>query len=183
MQAVILSFIWVWGAALAAISGNAPLDSNGLKTRDERTHPFHVSVIELNHNASAGTLEIQCKVFTDDFESVLSKLYKRKIDLTNKAMHAAMDSLVERYALSHVLVKVNGKLLTENYIGFEQDKEAVYVYVELSQVPVPIKEAEVNASLLYEQYEDQINIVHFSSGGKRKSVKLENPQTRATIVL
>ena len=59
----------------------------------------------------------------------------------------------------------------------------MYVYVELSQVPVPIKEAEVNASLLYEQYEDQINIVHFSSGGKRKSVKLENPQTRATIVL
>ena len=30
-------------------------------------HPFHVSVVEINHNAEDKTLEITCKIFTDDF--------------------------------------------------------------------------------------------------------------------
>lgn len=183
MQAVLLSFIWIWGAALSAVSGKQSVVNNCPERLDKLPHPFHVSVIEVNHNVSAATLEVQCKIYTDDFEAVLSKMYKRKIDLTDKTMHTAMDSLVERYVLSHLLVKANGKLLTENYLGFEQDKEAVYVFVELSQAPALIKEVEVNTHLLYEQYEDQINIIHFSSGEKKKSIKLDNPDTRALLVL
>ena len=32
-------------------------------------HPLHVSVIEINHNAADKTLEISCKIFTDDFSN------------------------------------------------------------------------------------------------------------------
>lgn len=41
------------------------------------THPFHVSVIEINHNAADKTLEISCKIFTDDFEKILAKNYQK----------------------------------------------------------------------------------------------------------
>ena len=34
-------------------------------------HPFHVSVIEINHNAADKNLEISCKIFTDDFEKIM----------------------------------------------------------------------------------------------------------------
>src|SRR6476661_2375693 len=34
-------------------------------------HPFHVSTTEINHNATDKTLEISCRIFTDDFESCL----------------------------------------------------------------------------------------------------------------
>ena len=47
-----------------------------------RHHPFHVSTTEINHNTSDKTLEISCKVFTDDFESALTKQYHTKADLS-----------------------------------------------------------------------------------------------------
>ncbi len=62
-------------------------------------HPFHVSVIEVNHNAADKTLEISCKIFTDDFEKILAKNYKTKVDLINPADKAPMDSLVKKIHL------------------------------------------------------------------------------------
>ena len=46
-------------------------------------HPYYVSVTEINHNATDKTLEISCKLFTDDFEKALADKYKMKVDLIN----------------------------------------------------------------------------------------------------
>jgi len=97
-------------------------------------HPFHVGVVEINHNAAEATLEVQCKLFTDDFEAVLSKVYKRKADLIATSLHASMDSVVQE------------------------------------------------TSLLYELYDDQVNLIHFSTRNMRKSAKLEYPATSAPLV-
>ncbi len=37
------------------------------------SHPFYVSVTEISHNAKDKTLEISCKLFSSDFETVLEK--------------------------------------------------------------------------------------------------------------
>ena len=37
---------------------------------DGAGHPFFVSVTEINHNAKDKTIEIACKIFTDDFETL-----------------------------------------------------------------------------------------------------------------
>ena len=68
------------------------LSSAGLKG----SHPFHVSVVEINHNATDKTLEITCKIFTDDFEKVLVQNYKTKVDLINPPDRQAMDSVVKK---------------------------------------------------------------------------------------
>ena len=59
-------------------------------------HPFHVSVTEIEHNAADKTLEISCKIFTDDFETILAKNYNTKVDLINPPNKPAMDSLVKK---------------------------------------------------------------------------------------
>ena len=74
-------------------------------------HPFHVSVTEIEHNAGDKTMEISCKIFTDDFESILAKNYKTKVDLINPPNKSAMDTLVKKYILSHLSIKANGKPL------------------------------------------------------------------------
>jgi len=145
-------------------------------------HPFHVGVVEINHNAAEATLEVQCKLFTDDFEAVLSKVYKRKADLIATSLHASMDSVVQHYLKTHLSLQVNGKTVSLNYLGFEQEREAVYVYLEVEKAPSMIEKAAVETSLLYELYDDQVNLIHFSTRNMRKSAKLEYPATSAPLI-
>ena len=170
MQAVLTLVAWLlWGIF--------PLgDQNSV------IHPFHVGVVEINHNAAEATLEVQCKLFTDDFEAVLSKVYKRKADLIATSLHSSMDSVVQHYLKTHLSLQVNGKTVLLNYLGFEQEREAVYVYLEVEKAPSMIEKAAVGTSLLYELYDDQVNLIHFSTRNMRKSAKLEYPATSAPLV-
>ena len=41
-------------------------------------HPLYISVTEINHNSKDKILEVSCKIFTNDFETVLEKWPARK---------------------------------------------------------------------------------------------------------
>jgi hypothetical protein len=141
-------------------------------------HPFHVSVLEIEHNASNKSLEISCKIFTDDFEKVLAKNYGTRVDLINPSSKAAMDTLVKKYILSHVSLKINGKPVVLNYIGFENESEAAYGYFEVENIP-SITKVEIVNSILHDKFDDQLNIIHVKAGGNRKSTKLSYPEKMA----
>ena len=143
-------------------------------------HPFHVSVVEINHNETDKTLEISCKIFTDDFEKVLAQNYKIKVDLTNPPDRKAMDSVVKNYILSHFSVSVDGKPGVLSYLGFEKENEAVYCYVQVENVPL-VKKVEFTDKLMQDMFTDQVNIVHVIVKGERKSTKLDYPATVAKV--
>jgi len=143
-------------------------------------HPFHVSVVEINHNETDKTLEISCKIFTDDFEKVLAQNYKIKVDLTNPPDRKAMDSVVKNYILSHFSVSVDGKPRVLSYLGFEKENEAVYCYVQVENVPL-VKKVEFTDKLMQDMFTDQVNIVHVIVKGERKSTKLDYPATVAKV--
>lgn len=143
-------------------------------------HPFHVSVTEINHNAKDKTLEISCKIFTDDFEDALTRKYKTKIDLVQPRDKPAMDKLVNDYINSHLAIKADNKTAVMNYIGFEVENEAVYVYLQVNDVAT-VKKAEVTNSVLHDVFTDQTEIIHFIENGNRKSVKIDYPVTVASF--
>ena len=143
-------------------------------------HPFHVSVVEINHNAADKTLEISCKIFTDDFEKVLAKNYQTRIDLINPVDKKAMDSVVKKYVFSHLSLSVDGKPGKLVYVGFERDAEAVFSYVQIDNVP-SVKKIDVTNQLMHDMFDDQVNIVHVIVNGNRKSTKLDYPATNAAI--
>ena len=153
-------------------------------------HPFHVSVVEVNHNATDKTLEISCKIFTDDFEKVLTQNYpltesrgqdaahKTKVDLINPSNKAAMDTLVKKYITSHLSLSADGKPVKLLYIGFERENEAVYSYVQVDNIS-SVKKIDITNKLMYDLFTDQANIMHVIVEGKRKSKKLDYPETIA----
>ncbi len=141
-------------------------------------HPFHVSVIEVNHNAAERTLEISCKIFTDDFEKILAKNYKAKVDLINPPNKPAMDSLVKKYLFSHLTIKANGKPVTFSYLGFENESEAAYGYIEVENIP-SVSKLEISTNIMFDLFDDQMNIMHVTVGGNRKSNKLNYPDKEA----
>jgi len=143
-------------------------------------HPFHVSVVEINHNAADKTLEISCKIFTDDFEKVLAQNYKTHVDLINPPDRKAMDSVVKKYIFSHLSVAVDGKPGKLSYLGFEKDGEAVYSFVQVENIS-SVKQIELTNKLMHDMFTDQVNIMHVIVNGNRKSTKLDYPATNASI--
>lgn len=144
------------------------------KTVTPVAHPFHVSVIEIEHSANDKALQISCKLFTDDFETILTKNYKTKVDLVNPANRSAMDTLVKKYLLSHLFVKADGKPVHFSYLGYEQEKEAVYVYIEAESIAT-VRKIEITSTILYDLFDDQVNIFHIKVNGERKSNRLNYP--------
>lgn len=140
-------------------------------------HPLHVSTTEINFNAKDKTLEVSCRIFSDDFETILAKLYKQKIDLNSANMKTEMDGLIKKYLLSHLQLKANGKGTVLNYIGFEIDREATNIYLEVERIPA-IKSVEVNDTILYDLFDDQMSIVHVVKGSTRKSTKILYPEKK-----
>ena len=143
-------------------------------------HPYYISVVEINHNPTDKTLEISCKIFTNDFETILEKNYKTKVDLVNPPDKTAMDKLVSDYIKKHLSVKADNKAANLSYVGFEKQDEAIYSYFQVDNVP-SVKKIDVTNSILHDFSDQQINIIHCTVGGKRQSDKLDYPKTEASF--
>jgi hypothetical protein len=143
-------------------------------------HPFFVSVVEVEHNANEQVLEICCRIFTDDFEKTLRQANPgTAVDLINPKDRAAMNRLVVTYVQKHLSVKPDGKDLAMQFVGYEQQQEAIYSFWQINNVPAVKKLAFTN-NLLYEYKKEQTNIIHAIVGGVRKTTKLNQPQTEWT---
>jgi hypothetical protein len=146
----------------------------------EGFHPIHVSVTEINHNATDKTLEISCKLFTDDFEKVLAQIYKTKVDLINPQDRAAMEKLVNDFIQKHLVLKIDDRPVTLSYLGYEKDNDAVYSYFQVENIS-SVKKVNITNNILHEMFTDQINLMHIVVDGKRKSVKLDYPEKEAAL--
>lgn len=143
-------------------------------------HPIYVSVAELEYNSKARSLEVSCKLFTDDFEKTLRTQYKTAVDLVNPPNRAAMDKLVNEYVLKHFSITINGQQVPLKYLGYEEIEEGIYSYFEAGGVAPP-KSLEIYNTLLYTNHEQQMGLMHVTVNGSRKSTKLNNPESRVKL--
>ena len=144
------------------------------------SHPVYMSVTEIEHNAKDKTLEISCKIFTDDFEKTLRQSYKGIVDLINPKDKAAMDKLVSAYVQKHLLIKADGKPVALQFIGYEQQEEGINSYYQVNNIP-SVKKIEITDNILYEYKDQQISLLHVTVGGNRKSTKMVNPEEKVSL--
>ena len=137
-------------------------------------HPVYVSVTTIDFNEKEKSLELTCRVFTNDYERVLRKLYRGKVDLIGKTRNERMDSLTAAYMFSHLELSVNGKKADLKFIGFEQDEDAILNYLEIEGIEDP-KDLVLKNTVLYDLWEKQQSVVHVTMKGQRKSTRLTNP--------
>lgn len=143
-------------------------------------HPYFVSVTEIDHNAKEKTLEISCKIFTDDFEKTLRQVYKTQVDLLKPKDKEAMNKLVSDYVTKHLLVSVNGKAVSLQFIGYEQEEEGIESYYQVNNIP-SVTKIDVVDNILYDYKKEQIGIIHAVVDGNRKSTRLNNPSDKASF--
>jgi hypothetical protein len=143
-------------------------------------HPFYVSVTEINHSQKTKTVQVSVRVFFDDFESALDKRYKTNINILKPKDRKQVDKLISDYIKSHLEIKANAKLLTLEYLGYQIEEDAAWCYFETEKVE-SIEKLDIQNSILFEQHDSQINMIHATIKGKRKSTKLENPESKVTF--
>lgn len=149
-------------------------------TATEVRHPFYVSVTEIAHNRQARSLEITCKIFADDLEDILKKNYKTTVDLTSEAQHEQNNRLVSDYFTRHLSLAADGRPVKLSYVGYEKDSESAYCYFEVTGIAA-LKKLDVSNSILQDLTPEQINIMHVTVNGSRKSYKLNFPHKLASF--
>ena len=140
----------------------------------EEIHPYHVGSVEVNYNSNTKTFEISAKFFLDDLENALNKKYNKTLHFGEEKSKMGINEALKDYFNENFKLKSNNKFVKLNYIGFEEDKESVNIYLESEPTEVP-KKVETAVSLLYNTFDDQMNIVHIIVNGVRKSSKLSYP--------
>ncbi|HLY68307.1 MAG TPA: DUF6702 family protein [Puia sp.] len=162
------------------IAGLIFIFSQNKETDITTNHPFYVSVTEINHNPKDKTLEISCKIFINDFETVLEKTFNSKVDLNNAKYKEANDKMISQYIMKHFLIAVDGRPQTLQFVGCENKAESVWSYFQVDNIP-SVKKIDINSNILYESFESEINILHVTVGGNRQSVEVTNPNTKASF--
>ena len=146
----------------------------------EVRHPFYVSVTEIAHNPQSKSLEITCKIFADDLEDILKKNYKTTVNLTSAAQQEQNNRLVADYFTRHLALATDGRPVKLSFVGFEKDSESAYCYFEVSNIAA-LKKLDVSNSILQDLTSEQINIMHVTVNGSRKSYKLNFPNKQASF--
>ena|SRR6476660_6109968 len=142
-------------------------------------HPFYVSVTEIQDNSNERILEVTCKIFTDDFEKALRKNYNVPIDLL-AGNNSSMGKLINGYISAHLQISVDDKPCLLQYIGYEKDEEAVDCYFQVNDIMVN-KTVTIMNDMLFSYKPEQVNIVHVTVRGIRKSTQLVNPDSKVSF--
>ncbi len=144
-------------------------------------HPFYVNVTDIKYDQKSKSLQISCRTFTDDLEKALEKTNGSSIDLLHPKDKNIADKWVSAYIQKHLIININGKKLSLNYIGYEQEEEAIWSYFEINNLSAPTS-INIESTILYDVEETQMGIVHIDINGNKQSSKLTNPDKQVSFI-
>ena len=129
-------------------------------------HKYHTSVTRVEYNARERSAEITIQTFTDDLEDILAKRVGRSVRL---GADKDADRLVFDYLRSAFELKRGDGSYALRWVGMEVKGETVWLYM-LAEIPEGLSKASVRNALLFDLFEDQVNIVNVISDGRKNSL-------------
>ena len=144
-------------------------------------HPFHVSVCEIYHNDKTNALEITLKIFIDDLELSIQNRGHDNFMISGSDPGIVDRAPINSYLKDHFNLKLNNKIVSLEFLGFELQDDAILCYLEAKKIN-KAGEFELKNSILTEVFEDQINLTHFQIKGEMKSIKTTTENTSASVI-
>lgn len=143
------------------------------------SHPFFVSITEVEYSSKTKELGIATKFFPDDLEEALRKFTGKKYDIISGEKKGNGEA-INAYFQKHVQVRINEKPRELQFLGYEIDKEVVWVYYNAKKIS-GLRAIEVISTLMYDYKAEQTNIIHIKIDEKRQSFKLNAPSQSARL--
>ncbi|MFM8912680.1 MAG: DUF6702 family protein [Flammeovirgaceae bacterium] len=139
--------------------------------REEKAHPIHISVTEINYSEKDKSFQITSRLFVDDTELSVRGLKKNNdLDIL-EPKGATTQQLVEEYVRLHLKVWVDGKLAKMNFLAVEKEDLSFVCYIEIPSIK-KVKSLRVQNDCIMETHEDQSNLVHVTYLAPVKSARL-----------
>ena len=144
-------------------------------------HPMHVSVTEIKVDDVDNDLEVVIHIFMDDIE----KAYRanrgdNELDITEKATKPDFKEFLGQYLAKNIQLSVNGKLEEGTFLGYEEEGDGIWCYIEVLKVK-RVKTLTVKNTLLFDTYDDQTNLVHVEYHDDIQSAKLDGRKLESTF--
>jgi hypothetical protein len=130
-------------------------------------HDFHASMTKIEYSAKTQSLQCIMNIFTDDLELALSNFHHREIKYKEKET----DNEIIPYLNKVFVIKTKkNKVLPITYIGSTRKPNTVQVYFEILCDKNELKYLLVTHTLLFTEFEDQVNTVNFYVLSEKKSL-------------
>lgn len=143
-------------------------------------HPLHLSVCEITHNPEANSLEITQRIFADDLEDALRNRFGRKVDVYNPADPEILSEMIGDYVQQNFRISLDGRPIQLNYLGYETEEDAIWVYLEVPKVK-NFKKISIRNTVFFEMFDDQLNLMNIKKEGSIRSLKLEPDQEQGSL--
>jgi hypothetical protein len=145
-------------------------------------HKFYVSLSEIRYNDQTERFEVSIRIFPDDLDLALLERSGINTQLATGLEHEKADSLLKVYLLEGFKLRINGEELEMNYLGKEPEADAIWCYLESSQVAEPETVTILNA-ILTEFFPDQVNIIQLYCGQWNKGLLLNRNEYEGKLTI
>jgi len=140
-------------------------------------HDFHSSIGELRYNVQEEQLELTLRLFTDDLQAATAAY----ADL--KAMsQASTDSVYLAYLREHLIVSTAREPLRWQWVGYEENIDVTYFYA-LCKVRVKPSKLRIQHSILFDIFEDQVNIFNLYWGEQKSTLFFDKDRPKQEMTL
>ncbi|WP_456423871.1 DUF6702 family protein [Lutibacter sp.] len=143
-------------------------------------HKYYISLCEIEYVKEQKSIQITLGMFIDDFEVTLNKSNDTILNLATKDEVKNIDKYYKNYLNKHFKIFVNNKLQTYNYIGKEYDSDLVRFYLEIMNIE-RINSIEVQNTCLFEEFEDQENIIKIKANNINKTFYLNRKNDKGLL--
>ena len=147
-------------------------------------HDLHLSRAAIHYNASQESFEVTVHIFIDDLEIAMTGDSPSYLRIATERERPEADSMIDLYLRQHLIVEADGQPLNWAFLGKEESDDliAIWCYLEITNVRDPRK-IRIQNSILTEVYDDQKNIVSFTSPTKKAFFLLDRKKQEAMIGL
>jgi len=144
------------------------------------SHPFYVSICQVDFNKVNHSLEISLKVFADDLIMGLENAGASKLYLGEKKENVNTDKHIFNYLKSSLKFTINNSPEQYSFIGKELESDVVWIYLEITDI-TEFDKITVDCKLFTEILETQSNIIQINNGQEIKSMLLNKKKQTDTL--
>ncbi|GAB3656584.1 hypothetical protein GCM10028791_28520 [Echinicola sediminis] len=143
-------------------------------------HPFKISVSEIKYDGDLKEMQVDVKLFLDDFEIALRDFSgNRRLNLYDKSDSVYLGTQVEKYISEKVQIHTD-QPLSLIFLGMDYEDLVLWCHFQVENVE-PFNSMLIENTLLLHVFDSQENLVKVNNNGKQKSLRFSLRKTRLSL--